>query len=55
MLTNILEAKKAFWNLGLEMDNHLKEGGIPFGRDAEPRRCMEVAVGTEEGIIWKYW
>ena len=24
MPKNILEAKKTFWNLGLEMDNHLK-------------------------------
>ena len=25
MPKNILEAKKTFWNLGLEMDNHLKK------------------------------
>ena len=34
----------------------IKKGGIPFGREAEPRRCMEVAVGMGRGHTFeKYW
>lgn len=49
MLTNISEAKKTFEPGARDGQPFKKKGGIPFGRDAEPRRCMEVAAGNERG------
>lgn len=41
--------------LDLEMDNHLR-GETPFEREAGPRWCVEVAVGTERGNTFeKCW
>lgn len=38
--------------LGLEIGNHFR-GESPFGLEAEPRWCVEMAVKMERGNIFR--
>lgn len=54
MLTNISEAKKTFWKLGLEMDNHLKRKvESHLGGMQNQGGAWRWPWERKEGIIWE--